>query len=256
LKKKNDMRKLKNILQKHSGRAASGRITVRHKGGRQKRYLRSVDFKRLKRDIWAKVISIEYDPNRSSNIALLLYEDGKRSYIISPDGLKLGQKVISSEVAPLEVGNSLPLSAIPVGTSIHNIEITPGKGGQVVKSAGAVAVVHGKEENFILVKLPSGEIRRFRKNSYATLGQVGNAEKKTIQIGKAGANRRRGIRPTVRGTAQNPGSHPHGGGEGRSGVGMKFPKTVYGKAAVGKTRLKKKYSNKLIIKGRKKGKHS
>lgn len=250
------MRKLKTILPKNSGRGTSGRITVRHQGGRQKRFLREIDFKRNKKDVWGKVEEIEYDPNRNANIALILYEDGDRRYILAPEGIKKGQKVISSESAPLEMGNALPLSKIPVGSEIHNLEIRPGKGGQMVKSAGVAATVQSKEDGAVIVKLPSSEIRRFRPEAYATIGQVGNAEMKTKIIGKAGRKRRMGIRPTVRGTAQHPGSHPHGGGEGRSGVGMKYPKTPYGKPAVGKTRRKKKYSDKLIVKRRKPGKHS
>lgn len=250
------MKQLMTILPKKSGRGKLGRITVRHQGGRQKRFLREIDFKRDKEDVWARVAMINYEPNRNANIALLIYEDGDKKYILAPSGLKEDQKVISSDSAPLDIGNCLPLSKIPVGTQVHNIEIKPGKGGQLVKSAGGVATIHGKEDSWILVKLPSGEIRRFKPESRATLGQVGNEEHKTERIGKAGRKRRMGKRPTVRGVAQHPGAHPHGGGEGRSGVGMKHQKTPYGKPAVGKTRTKKKYSDKLIIKGRKKGKHS
>ncbi|MBU0569627.1 50S ribosomal protein L2 [Patescibacteria group bacterium] len=249
------MKKLKTILPKKSGRASSGRITVRHQGGRMKRFLREIDFKRDKRDIWAKVEAIEYAPNRNADIALVCYEDGERRYIIAPAGLKKGQKVIASESAPIEIGCALPLSKIPVATQIHNIEIRPGKGGQMVKSAGTAAILHGKEVDAILVKLPSSEIKRFKPDAWATVGQVGKAEMRTLRIGKAGRKRRMGIRPTVRGTAQHPGSHPHGGGEGRSGVGMKYPKTPYGKPAVGKTRKKKKYSDKLIAKKKKPGPH-
>ena len=250
------MKRLKRILPKQSGRGASGRVTVRHQGGRQKRFLREIDFARGKKDIWGKVEKIEYDPNRNANIALVLYEDGERRYILAPYSLKVEQKIIASDAAPLEVGNALPLAKIPAGTQIHNIEIRPGKGGQVVKSAGAAAVIQGKEEDYIVVKLPSSEIKRFDPNCHATIGQVGNVEKRSERIDKAGRKRLMGIRPTVRGTAQHPGSHPHGGGEGRSGVGMKYPKTPYGKPAVGKTRSKKKYSDKLIVKRRKQGKHS
>jgi large subunit ribosomal protein L2 len=250
------MKQLMSILPKKSGRGVRGRITVRHQGGRQKRFLREIDFKRNKEDIWARVAMINYEPNRNANIALLVYADGDKKYILAPSGLKEDQKVISSDSAPLDVGNCLPLAKIPVGTQIHNIEIKPGKGGQMVKSAGGAATVHGKEDDWVLVKLPSGEIRRFKPEARATLGQVGNEDQRTKIIGKAGRKRRMGKRPTVRGVAQHPGAHPHGGGEGRSGVGMKHQKTPYGKAAVGKTRVKKKYSNKLVIKGRKKGKHS
>lgn len=248
------MKSLKKILPKKSGRSA-GTISVRHKGGRKKRHLREIDFKREKKDVWGKVESIEYDPNRNADIALILYEDGERKYILSPLGLEVGQKIMSSEAAPLKTGNSLPLSSIPVGMQIHNIEIRPGKGGQMVKSAGAAAIIQGKEEGYVIIKLPSSEIRRFLPECYATLGQVGRAEKRTERIDKAGRKRRMGIRPTVRGVAQHPGAHPHGGGEGRSGVGLKYPKTVYGKPAVGKTRRKKKYSDNLIVKKRKPGPH-
>lgn len=250
------MKQLMKILPKKSGRGVRGNITVRHQGGRQKRFLRKIDFKRNKEDVWARVGMISYEPNRNANVALLIYDDGDKRYILAPSGLKEDQKVISSDSAPLEIGNCLPLSKIPVGTQVHNIELMPGKGGQLVKSAGGFATVHGKEDSWILVKLPSGEIRRFKQEARATLGQVGNEEYRSQRIDKAGRKRRMGIRPTVRGVAQHPGAHPHGGGEGRSGVGMKHPKTPYGKAAVGKTRAKKKYSDKLIIKGRKKGKHT
>lgn len=248
--------KLKKILPKKSGRGASGRITVRHQGGRQKRFLREIDFKRDKRDVWGRVEEIEYAPNRNADIALIFYTDGEKRYILAPAGLEKGQKIIASETAPLEVGNALPLAKIPVGSQIHNIEIKPGKGGQMVRGAGAAAVIQGKEEEYVLIKLPSSEIRRFKPEAYATLGQVGRVEARTERIGKAGRKRRMGKRPTVRGTAQHPGSHPHGGGEGRSGVGMKYPKTPYGKPAVGKTRKKKKYSDKLIVKRRKPGPHA
>ena len=250
------MKILKSILQPHSGRA-HGTVVVRHQGGGHKRFLRDVDFKRGKLEVWGKVIAIEYDPNRNAEVALILYTDGERRYILSPDKLAVGMKVIASEMAPVEVGNSLPLKAIPVGTQIHNIEITIGKGGQMVKSAGSAAVVFGKEEgqgkngtNWILVKLPSGEIRRFYPDAWASIGQVGNVEAKNEIIGKAGRSRHMGIRPTVRGVAMNPHSHPHGGGEGRSSVGMKYPKTVYGRRAVGKTRNKTKYSNSMIVQRR------
>jgi large subunit ribosomal protein L2 len=249
------MRHLKRILAKHSGRS-SGRITVRHQGGRAKRFLRKIDFKRDKFAVWGQVETIEYDPNRNAEIALVLYADGERRYILAPDGLKLGQKILSSPEAPIEVGNCLPLEKIPVGTQIHNLEIKKGKGGQVVKSAGAVAVLQGKEASWVLVKLPSGEIRRFDPKCLATIGQVGKIEMKTINLRKAGRVRRMGIRPTVRGVAMHPHAHPHGGGEGRSHIGLKYQKTVYGKKAVGKTRRHKKYSDKLIIEKRKKGTHA
>lgn len=249
------MKPLITILPKKSGRGAGGKMTVRHQGGRQKRYLRKVDFARDKMDVLGVVEAIEYDPNRNALVALILYGDGERGYILAPAGLSEGQRVIASESAPIEPGNALPLSKIPIGTPIHNIEIRPGKGGQMVKGAGTAATIQGKEGNFILVKLPSGEIRRFNPSAWATIGQVGNAEIKTERLGKAGTKRNMGIRPSVRGVAMHPDAHPHGGGEGRSGVGMKYPKTPYGKPAVGKTRKKKKYSDKLIVQGRRLGKH-
>ncbi len=250
------MKQLKTILPKNSGRGSDGQINVRHRGGRQKRYMRDIDFNRDKTDIWAKVETIEYDPNRNANVALVVYEDGERRYILAPDGVKVGTRVISSENAPHEVGNALPLAKIPAGTYIHNLEIRPGKGGQMVKSAGSAAVVQGKEGEYVLVKLPSGEIRRFNPKARATIGQVGNAEIRSEILRKAGRSRRMGRRPSVRGVAMHPGAHPHGGGEGRSGVGRKQPRTPYGKPAVGKTRKKNKYSNDLIVKGRKRGKHA
>ncbi len=249
------MSNLMTILPKKSGRS-KGTVTVRHQGGRQKRYLRHIDFARSKRDVWGVVKTIEYDPNRNADIALVVYKDGDKRYILAPEKLKKGNKVIASDVAPLEVGNALPLGKIPAGTSVHNIEIRPQKGGQMVKSAGASAVVQGKEENFVLVKLPSTEIRRFDPKCFATIGEVSNAHLKSLKGSTAGRNRRLGIRPSVRGVAMHPGAHPHGGGEGRSGVGLKYPKTPYGKKAVGKTRAKRKYSDKLIVARRKPGKHA
>ncbi len=247
--------KLKNLLPKKSGRS-NGKLTVRHQGGRHKRFLREIDFKRDKRDIAGRVEGIEYDPNRNVDIARIVYLDGERRYILAPVGVLVGQKIYAGAAAPVEAGNALPLSAIPVGTPVHNLEIRPGKGGQIVKSAGSVAYVHGKEEEFVLLRLPSGEIRRFKPESYASIGQLGNVEQKARRFKKAGTKRHMGIRPTVRGVAMHPNAHPHGGGEGRSGVGMKAPKTVYGKSAAGKTRKKRKYSDKLIVQGRKKGAHA
>lgn len=249
------MGKLKNILKRKSGRA-HGRVVVRHQGGGEKHFLREIDFKRDNYDVWGKVEAIEYDPNRNAEIALVLYENGERRYILSPVGLVVGTKVIASDSAPTEPGNATPLSAIPVGVAIHNIEITHGKGGQIVKSAGSAAVVFGKDDNWVLIKLPSGEIRRFSPTAWATIGQIGNVEAKERVLGKAGRSRHMGIRPSVRGVAMNPDSHPHGGGEGRSSVGMKHPKTVYGRSAVGKTRNKKRYSNSMIIQRRGKAKLS
>lgn len=248
------MKRLKKILNKRSGRA-HGIVVVRHQGGGHKKFLRSIDFKRDKVDVWGVVEAIEYDPNRNAKLALVLYEDGDRRYILAPVDLNIGDKVISSESAPVEKGNALPLKSIPVGTPIHNIEINKGKGGQLVKGAGSAAVVFGREampagrqDLFILVKLPSGQVRRFDPEAKATVGQVGNVDHKNRVLGKAGVSRHMGIRPTVRGVAMNPHAHPHGGGEGRSGIGMKSPKTFYGRKAVGKTRNKTKYSNRFIVK--------
>lgn len=243
------MKNLKRILKKHSGRRG-GKITVRHQGGRNKRFLREIDFKRNKVDVWGVTEAVEYDPNRNAEIAMILYEDGERRYILAPEGLKVGSKVISSDNAPIEVGNTLPMGIIPVGSAIHNLEVKVGKGGQVVKSAGSAAAVFGKEENWVLVKLPSGEVRRFDPKARATIGRVGNVEAKNRRFKKAGTKRHMGIRPSVRGVAMHPNAHPHGGGEGRSGVGMKYPKTVYGRPAVGKTRSKNKYSDKMIVERR------
>lgn len=245
--------KLKKILKKRSGRSG-GKITTRHQGGRSKRFLRIIDFKRDKKDIWATVEAIEYDPNRNANIARLVYADGQRSYIIAPNDLVEGMKVISSKDAPLEVGNCLPISKIPVGTQISNIEITKGKGGQIARGAGDLATIFGKDDKNVNIKLPSGEIRMFDPDCMAVIGQVGNIADKTKKAGKAGASRWKGIRPAVRGVAMHPKAHPHGGGEGRSRVGLKYPKTPWGKKAVGKTRRPRRYSNKLIITSRQRGK--
>ena len=244
-------KRLMQILPKNSGRNASGVITTRHQGGRQKRFYRHIDWTRDKRDIIGKVVSIEYDPNRTSDIALIQYMDGEKRYILAPEGITLGQKVMSGEQAPLTVGNALPLRAIPVGTLIHSLELVPGRGAKLVRGAGVAAVIQGFEEEWALVKLPSGEIRRFSPTAYAVIGQVGNIDWKNQEIGKAGRMRRMGVRPTVRGTAQNPRSHPHGGGEGRSGEGMP-PKTPWGKSARGnRTRKKFKHLSYLIVQRRK-----
>ncbi len=252
LSRKRPEKSLVSILPKNSGRNATGKVTTRHQGSREKRLYREIDWKRSKDGIGAKVEAVEYDPNRTANLALLQYEDGERRYILAPEGMTVGQRVASGESAPLTAGNCLPLINIPVGTMIHNLEIFPGKGAQIVRSAGTAAMIMGFEENNVLVKLPSGEVRRFNPACRATIGQLGNSEWKNINFGKAGRKRHMGIRPTVRGTAQNPRSHPHGGGEGRSGEGM-HPKTPWGKPARGKiTRKRSKYSNKLIIQRRKK----
>lgn len=245
-------KKLKKILKKHSGRNALGRVTTRHQGGRQKRFLREIDFRRDKRDIKAKVVSIEYSPNRGADISLLHYSDGAKRYILTPVGLKVGDLVMAGEKAEIKPGNALPLKIIRMGTVIHNIELTPGKGGQIVRGAGTGATIASKEKGYVIVKLPSGEQRLIKEDCYATVGQVGKPELKTRKLGKAGRKRHMGIRPSVRGVAQNPSSHPHGGGEGRSGIGMPSPKSPWGKKTLGKkTRKSKKYSDKLIIKGRK-----
>lgn len=252
LTKKEPEKSLIQILPKKSGRNSSGKVTVRHQGAREKRFLREIDWKRAKNGVLGRVAALEYDPNRTANIALIQYEDGEKRYILAPEGLKIGAMVTNGPEAPLTIGNCLPLSAIPVGTIIHNLELVPGKGAQMVRSAGAGAMLSGVEEAFVLVKLPSGETRRFSPECRATIGQLGNADWKNINLGKAGRRRHMGIRPTVRGTAQNPRSHPHGGGEGRSGEGM-HPKTPWGKAARGKiTRQRSKYSNKFIAVRRKK----
>jgi large subunit ribosomal protein L2 len=248
------MRRLKSIKKKKSGRNASGQVVVRHQGGDHKRYIRLVDFKRDKDNINGTVIAIEYDPNRTADIALVNYPDGDKRYILAPNTLSVGDNIISGKKIDIRVGNSLPLANIPVGTVVHNVELHPGKGGQMARSAGAGAIVSAHEGNYTHLKLPSGEIRKILRQCLATIGQLGNIEWKDEVIGKAGRSRHMGIRPTVRGVAQNPRSHPHGGGEGRSGIGMTSPKNYAGRIAVGKTRNKKKYSNKYIIQKRKGGK--
>lgn len=239
-------------LKSQAGRNNYGKITVRHRGGGHKRKYRIIDFKRDKVDIPANVAAIEYDPNRTANIALLHYADGEKRYIISPNGLKVGDTVISSDDADIKVGNTLPLKNIPVGTVIHNIEMKAGKGGQMVRAAGNAAQLMAKEGNYAQIRLPSGEVRQVRIECKATIGQVGNVEHEIISIGKAGRKRHMGFRPTVRGSAMNPVDHPHGGGEGRSPVGRPSPMTPWGKPTLGyKTRDKKKASSKFIIKRRK-----
>lgn len=245
-------KKLRQILLKSGGRDRTGKVSIRHRGGREKRFLRKIDFRRDKRDIEARVAGIEYDPNRGASIAFLNYADGEQRYILAPLGLKVEDKVISGGKVKIKVGNALPLFKIPIGEKIHNIELISGRGGQIVRGAGTMAIVLAKEEKYVQVKLPSGEVRRIRKECYATIGQLGNLERKTRKFGKAGNKRHLGIRPTVRGVAQNPHSHPHGGGEGRSGIGMPSPKSPWGKKTLGKrTRKRKKLSNKYIVKRRK-----
>ncbi len=246
------MKKLKTIKKKQSGRDASGRVAVRHQGGQHKRYLRAIDFRREKTNISARVIGIEYDPNRTSDIALIQYKDGEKRYILAPEGLKVNDVVVSGKDVDVKVGNAMPLSQIPIGTFVHNIELTPGRGGQMARSAGTSAAVAAHEEGYVHLKLPSKEVRKIRSSGFATIGNLGNIDWKNEVIGSAGRKRHMGIRPTVRGVAQNPRSHPHGGGEGRTGVGMATPKTFYGRPAVGNTRKKKKYSDKYILQRRKK----
>lgn len=246
------IKRLSTILPKQSGRDNKGQVSVRHQGGRQKRRLRMIDFRRDKKDMVGRVVGIEYDPNRTADIALIHYSDGEKRYILAPVGLSVNDEVVTGSDVELKPGNAMPIGKIPVGTIVHNIELTRGKGGQMARGAGTGAAVFAKEDVLIQIKMPSGEIRRIHAENYATIGQVGNVEWKNEVLGKAGRSRHMGIRPTVRGVAMNPRSHPHGGGEGRSGVGMKYPKTYVGRPAVGKTRNKKKYSNKFIVSRRKK----
>ena len=242
---------LLSTIKKNSGRNAQGKITVRHKGGAETRKYRIIDFKRNKDGIPAKVASIEYDPNRTANIALLNYVDGEKRYIIAPKGLKVGDTVMNGESAEIRVGNCLPLTNIPVGTKIHNIEMIPGKGAQMARAAGMEAQLMAKDEKYATIKLPSNEMRLIPVGCRATIGQVGNIEQELITIGKAGRSRHKGIRPTVRGSVMNPCDHPHGGGEGKSPIGRKAPVTPWGKPALGlKTRKKTKASNKYIVRKR------
>jgi len=249
--KKEPERSLVVPLKKHSGRNNEGRITVRHRGGGVKRKYRIIDFKRDKDNVPAKVAAIEYDPNRTANIALLHYKDGEKRYILAPMGLKVGDIVMSGENVDIKVGNALPLRNIPVGTVIHNIELYPGRGGQLVRAAGGAAQLMAKEGDYAHVRLPSGEIRMIHLDCRATIGQVGNLDHENVSIGKAGRKRHMGIRPTVRGSAMNPVDHPHGGGEGKAPIGLPAPVTPWGKPTLGyKTRKKNKESDKYIIKRR------
>ena len=250
-KKAKPEKKLLEPLKKHSGRNSYGRITVRHKGGGNRRKYRVIDFKRDKTDITGTVLRLEYDPNRSANIALVEYTDGERRYIVAPVGLNAGDMISSSERADIKPGNALPISAIPVGTFIHNIELYPGKGAQLVRSAGTAAQLMAKEGDMAQVRLPSGEYRMIRISCMATIGQVGNADHSNISIGKAGRKRHMGIRPTVRGSVMNPNDHPHGGGEGKSPIGRPGPVTPWGKPTLGyKTRKTKNPTSKFIVKRR------
>ena len=238
-------------LKKNAGRNAQGKITVRHRGGGSKRKYRIIDFKRNKDGVPATVKSIEYDPNRTANIALIAYADGQKSYILAPEGLKVGQKVMNGADAEIAVGNCLPLENIPVGTQIHNIELMPGKGGQLVRAAGNSAQLMAKEGKYATLRLPSGEMRMVPIGARATIGVIGNGEHALVNIGKAGRKRNMGIRPTVRGSVMNPNDHPHGGGEGKTSVGRPGPCTPWGKPALGlKTRKKNNKSNKMIVRRR------
>ena len=239
-------------LKRKAGRNNTGRITVRHRGGGAKRRLRIIDFKRDKIDVAGRAEAIEYDPNRSSYIALILYEDGEKRYILAPMGLRVGGTVRSGVGSEVKPGCAMPMRAIPQGTQIHNIELQIGKGGQMVRSAGAAASLLGKEAPYVLVRMPSGEVRRIHGECKATIGQVGNVDHQNITLGKAGRKRNMGIRPTVRGSAMSPRDHPHGGGEGRSSIGMPGPKTPWAKPALGfVTRSRRKVSNRMILKRRK-----
>ena len=238
---------------KTDGRNNQGKITVRHRGGGVKRKYRLIDFKRVKDGITAIVSSIEYDPNRSSNIALISYKDGEKAYILAPKGLKVGDIVESGENVDIKVGNTLPIMNIPVGTFIHNVELKPGKGGQLVRSAGAGAQILGREDKYVLIRLASGETRKILGTCRATIGVIGNEDYSLVKVGKAGRKRHMGIKPTVRGSVMNPNDHPHGGGEGRAPIGRSGPMTPWGKPALGlKTRKNKKESNKYIVTRRKK----
>ena len=252
LSKTRPEKSLTRSLHRAKGRNNRGVITCRHRGGGHKRLYRQIDFRRNKYDMSAEVQTIEYDPNRNARIALVQYEDGEKRYILQPTGLKVGDKIIASADAPNAIGNSLPLASMPLGVQIHNIEMHPKKGGQLVRAAGGVAQLVAKEGDFVTVRLPSGEVRLLNNQCWATIGQVGNSEVMNLSIGKAGRSRWLGKRPTVRGSVMNPVDHPHGGGEGRCPVGRSQPRTPWGKPALGrKTRARKKYSDSLILRRRK-----
>ena len=247
--KKEPEKSLLAVKKKHAGRNAQGKLTVRHKGGGNRQKYRIIDFKRNKDNIPAKVVAIEYDPNRTAYIALLSYKDGEKRYIIAPVGLKVGDELMSGSGVEIKVGNNLPLSDIPVGSLVHNIELEPKKGGQLARSAGAEVQLMAKEGKYATLRLPSGEMRKVLLTCRATIGTVGNVDHELVSLGKAGRSRHMGIRPTVRGVTMNPNDHPHGGGEGKSPVGMKSPMTPWGKPALGlKTRKKKNKSNRLMVK--------
>ena len=244
-------KQLKTLLKKHSGRSSGGMVTVRSQGGRHKRYHREIDFKRNKFGISGEVAALEYDPNRNVQIALIKYEDGDYRYILAPKGLIVKDKITAGEKVEAKTGNAMKLKNITIGTLVHNVELSPGKGGQIGRSAGVALQLLAKEAGFAQLKMPSGEIRMVPLDSLATIGSLGNEEIRQRVIGKAGRSRHMGIKPNVRGVAQDPDSHPHGGGEGRSGIGRKTPMTKYGRPAVGKTRNKRKQTSRYIIKRRK-----
>ncbi len=244
-------KKLTRSIHRAKGRNNRGVITCRHRGGGHKRRYRLIDFKRDKREMTAEVLSVEYDPNRNARISLVQYEDGEKRYILHPAGLAVGTKIVAGEDSPLEVGNALPLHKMPLGTAVHNVELYPGRGGQIVRAAGASAQVMAKEGGYVTLKLPSSEVRMVRRECYATIGQVGNVEARNVTLGKAGRKRWLGRRPEVRGSVMNPVDHPHGGGEGRAPIGRSGPVTPWGKPALGyKTRDKKKASTSLIVRRR------
>lgn len=245
------VKQLKTLLKKHSGRSAGGMVTVRSQGGRQKRYYREIDFKRNKFGVSGEIVSLEYDPNRNVQIAAVKYSDGEYRYILAPKGIKLGDKVTAGDKAEVATGNAMRLQNIAIGTLVHNVELTPGRGGQIGRSAGMSLQLLAKEGGFAHLKMPSGEVRMIPLESLATIGVLGNEEIRQRILGKAGTSRHMGIKPNVRGVAQDPDSHPHGGGEGRSGIGRKRPMTKYGRPAVGKTRNKRKQTSRYIIKRRK-----
>ena len=247
-------KRLTRTIRKSGGRNSAGRVTARYRGGGHERHYRVIDFKRDKTNIPANVSAIEYDPNRTARIALLTYVDGEKRYILAPVGLKVGDTIVSGSEADIRPGNSLPISRIPLGTMIHNVELNEGRGGQLVRSAGAAAQLLAKEGDFAQVRLPSGEVRLVRQSCYATVGQVGNLDHKNIKLGKAGRKRHLGIRPSVRGTAMSPRDHPHGGGEGRSPVGMPGPKTPWGKPTLGYKTRRNKTTSKYIVRRRSSGK--
>ena len=248
--RKRPEKNLTETLISRSGRS-QGTVSVRHQGGGHKRLLRKVDFGRQKHGVLARVNAIEYDPNRTANLALLFYRDGEKRYILAPAGLQIGDWVMAGPDAEVKVGNALPISRVPIGTQIHNIELIPGRGGQLIRSAGGFATVMSREGSYAQLKLRSGEIRLVSVSAYATIGQVGNVDWSNVKFGKAGASRHRGIRPTVRGVVMSPRDHPHGGGEGRSGIGMPSPKTPWGKKTLGKKTRRRTYSDKYIVKRRK-----